>query len=552
MDDAIATVVAVTGSTPELAAQYVQLADGDANQAVQLFFENGGADLAGSSTSHPPPPPPTTSSHQTGGAQNPIDLDDDENISDDNDPEITGYRKPSQNHVPSHPTGPSQFEDDEAMARRLQEEMYGEGGMEDSIRAPIARQAETLVGPGAEPMPMSGSGYDAIQDRIQAFERRRMQRQHIHQFTRYMANLLAERAGIFNQYQPQSSIWDMDTDDEPNRDVLAESTGGASEASSRSNRLARLFQPPWDLMFKGEWEGAREAGKDSKKWLLVDIQDPSIFDCQALNRDLWKNEGIVETVKENFVFLQYNKNDPRAMQYIQYYFPAHDNPNEYPHVAIVDPRTGEQIKLWSRKVPSAAEFLMQLHEFLDRYSLDNNARNPVAKRKSEAKKVKPVDQLTEEEMLERALQASLASQSQENPPPAEDPDDLTRSIGDLREAEGPTIDNVMDVEENGRNTTAESSAFSQIPSNRPHVEPAAGPGVTRIQIRHPGGRIVRRFAQDDPVQRIYEYLKAEPLEGKEGMDFELVSMGKNLMDARQDSIESAGLKNGTVMVEFVE
>ncbi|KAJ4563343.1 UBX domain protein Ubx2 [Exophiala dermatitidis] len=542
MDDAIATVVTVTGTTPELAAQYVQLADGDPNQAVQLFFENGGADLAGSSSSHLPTQTP---SHATGGRADPIDLDEDDDedhISDDNDPEITGYRRNRRTNPPSHAAGPSHVEDDEALARRLQEEMYGDSGTEEQIRAPIARQAETLVGPGADSLPLTGAAYNAaVEARMRAFERRRNQ----------------TPAGIFNQQVPPSSIWDRDLNNgDADRSTLAESTGGASEASSRATRLARLFQPPWDLMYKGGWEAAREEGKEQKKWILVDIQEPSIFDCQALNRDLWKNEGIVDTVKENFIFFQYTKHDPRAAQYIQYYFPTYDNPNDYPHVAIVDPRTGEQIKLWSRKVPSAPEFLMQLHEFLDRYSLDNNARNPVAKRKSEAKKEKPVDQLTEEEMLERALQASLASQTQEAKlplPPVEDPDELTRSVGDLQSAEQPSIAETMDMDmDQDGQATAEASAFSQIPSDRPHAEPAAGPGVTRVQIRHPGGRIVRRFAEDDPVQRIYEYLKAEPIEGKTGVPFELVSMGKNLIDSREQTIAEAGLKNGTVMVEFTE
>ncbi|KIW30427.1 uncharacterized protein PV07_06170 [Cladophialophora immunda] len=537
MDEAIATVVSVCGTTPELASQYVQLADGDPNQAVQLFFENGGADLAGNSSRPPPPPPPSSDNRMPGGPLNPIDADAEDNISDDNDPEITGFRKIPHRDTSSGTARETDYEDDEAMARRLQNEMYGEGAMEDIVRAPIARQAETLVGPGSNVTPMTASSYSSIvEERMRALERRRLQ----------------ARAGIFNQQQP-TSIWDQEVINASRPDALAESTGGASEASARSNRLARLFQPPWDLMYKGNWEGARDEGKEHKKWLLVDIQDPSIFDCQALNRDIWKNEGIVETVKENFIFLQYNRDDPRASQYIQYYFPSYEVQSEYPHVAIVDPRTGEQIKLWSRKVPSPPEFLMQLHEFLDRYSLDNNARNPVAKRKSEAKKEKPVDQLTEEEMLERALQASLATQNQEHrTPPAEDPDDLTRSVGDVRGAEMPEIASAMDIDQNGAEETAESTAFAQIPSDRPHTEPPAGPGVTRVQIRHPGGRVVRRFAEQDPVQRIYEYLKAEPLEGKEGTAFDLVSMGKNLMDVRHESIEGAGLKNGTVMVEYLE
>ncbi|KAH0836074.1 hypothetical protein AYO21_02715 [Fonsecaea monophora] len=540
MDEAIATVVSVCGTTPELASQYVQLADGDPNQAVQLFFENGGADLAGNTSRPPPPPPPTTSSdpRMPGGPLNPLDADADDNISDDNDPEITGFRKNTLRDTASGPARGLDYEDDEAMARRLQNEMYGEGAMDDIVRAPIARQAETLVGSGSTIPGMREVAYtSSVEERMRALERRRQQ----------------ARAGIFNQHQP-TSIWEQNVSATSNGpDILAESTGGASEASARSNRLARLFQPPWDLMYKGDWEAARDQGKEHKKWLLVDIQDPSIFDCQALNRDIWKNEGIAETVRENFIFLQYNRDDPRASQYVQYYFPNYEVQNEYPHVAIVDPRTGEQIKLWSRKVPPPPEFLMQLHEFLDRYSLENNVRNPVAKRKSEAKKEKPIDQLTEEEMLERALQASLATQSHEHKStPAEDPDDLTRSVGDVQGTETPEVTSAMDVDHNGTDEAAPSTAFTQIPSDHPHQEPPAGPGVTRVQIRHPGGRIVRRFAEKDLVQRIYEFLKAEPLEGREGMPFELVSMGKNLLDVRHETIESAGLKNGTVMVEFVE
>lgn len=303
-------------------------------------------------------------------------------------------------------------------------------------------------------------------------------------------------------------------------------------------------------MFQGSWEEARDDGKSDKKWLLVNIQNEKVFDCQVLNRDIWKNEGIIETVRENFIFLQYSKDDPRADQYCQYYFQNAEVEDEYPHVAVVDPRTGEQVKLWSRKMPGPAEFLMQLHEFLDRYSLESNAKNPVAKRKSEVKKERPLDMLTEEEQLERALQASMAGQTETLKVPEEDPDDLTRSIGDLRAK--PIEDDVEMTEIESDTNGAAKSPFASIPSNKPHEEPPAGPTVTRVQLRHPTGRIVRRFDVSDPVQRIFEYLKASPVEGKEGTEFELISMGKNLMDVRDQTIEEAGLKNASVMVEFLE
>lgn len=305
-------------------------------------------------------------------------------------------------------------------------------------------------------------------------------------------------------------------------------------------------------MFNGSWDEARDLGKDEKKWLLVNIQNEQIFDCQVLNRDIWKNDGVIETVREKFVFLQYSKSDPRADQYIQYYFQNSEIDDEYPHVAIVDPRTGEQVKLWSRKMPGAADFLMQLYEFLDRYSLEGFAKNPVAKRKSEAKKEKPVEMLTEEEQLERALQASMATGPSETlKVPDEDPDDLTRSIGDIRGKANEDVDMMEDAGPTALNGAA-PSPWSLIPSDRPHEEPPQSPNVTRIQIRHPGGRIVRRFAVDDPVQRIFEYLKADPIDDKQGIEFELIAMGKNLMEVRDQTIQEAGLKMGTVMVEFIE
>ena len=367
------------------------------------------------------------------------------------------------------------------------------------------------------------------------------------------------RPGIFNQQPVTSSVWN-DEEGANDRDVLASSTGGASEASSRANRLAKLFQPPWELMYKGPWDSAREEGREGKKWLLVNIQNGNVFDCQALNRDLWKEPSVVETVRENFLFLQYDQADVRAEQYLNYYFQDHQNYDLYPHIAIVDPRTGEQVKVWSRETPKAPDFLMQLHEFLDRYSLNNNARNPVAKRKPEVKKQKDVYEMSEDEQLQAAMQASLDTQGAEaNLPKVSDPDDLTRSIGDLPgNGKGKAVSSNQDgdvvsvSEDGGQAPESLPSPFLSIRSDRHHVEPAPGPGVTRIQFRHSAGRVIRRFNESDPVLTIFEWLKAEPLEGKDGVSFELIAVGRNLMESAQDTIDQAGLKNGTVMVEFLE
>lgn len=364
----------------------------------------------------------------------------------------------------------------------------------------------------------------------------------------------AGRPGIFNQ----TSVWDdEDADPEARRRNLARATGGQSESSAKSNLLAELFRPPVDLITPLSFQDARDEGKGEEKWLLINIQDPSIFDCQVLNRDIWKNAQIRDTVKENFIFMQYNKDDPRGGQYINYYFHNKDVEDAYPHIAIVDPRTGEQVKVWSGPpVPKPADFLMDLHEFLDRYSLKSFAKNPVAQRKPE-KKTKDVARMTEEEMLELAMQNSLTNGGGSKVRD-DDPDALTK---DTDKGKGAVVDpDAMDTSDMGAPvdngdagpSTGVVSPFAQISSNNAHTEPTDPATSTRIQFRYSGGRQIRRFALSDPVRRIYEWLKASPVEGKENVDFELIFMGRNLIESLDSTIAEAGLKNGSIMVEFTE
>ncbi|KAF7593378.1 hypothetical protein BBP40_011567 [Aspergillus hancockii] len=527
-DDVVAQFTEITGSSLELATQYLHLADYNIEQAMQLYFENNGAPL----TDEPIPSTAPQRAPRTSGVQG-----DSGAVHIDSDDEVTidETRSAPRNQAPQSST----YEDDEAMARRLQEEMYNGGGGggrrgvdAEGVRAPIARTTETLVGPEADFD--DGDMHTSMLGQLRALQQR-------------------GRPGIFNQTDT-SSIWTGDGE-ASRREALSVATGGASDASSKSNMLAEMYRPPFEIMSRLPWDLAREEGRSNEKWLLVNIQDSSIFDCQVLNRDLWKDAGIKDTVKEHFIFLQYSKDDPRAAPYIQYYFQGSDASDNYPHIAIVDPRTGEQMKVWSGPpLMKAAEFLMQLHEFLDRYSLKHNVRNPVAKRKPE-KKEKDVGAMTEEEMMELAMRNSLGGDASQ-PRKTEDPDDLTRSVGDVKgKGRAADTENVAmgDTEESGEGET-EASPFFSIPDYRPHTEPPADPATTtRIQFRHPSGRVIRRFALKDPVQRIYEWLKADhPVPDKAGLEFELNSLGHNLIDSLDTSVEDAGLKNGTVMIGYVE
>jgi len=126
-DDTIAQFTSITNATPEKAKQYLTVSDFDLEQAIQLYFESGGVDMGGAATETS-----TSTNLGGGGVSNPIAIDD-----DDDDDDLAG--RPS-------------VEDDEAMARRMQQEMYGAQGAEaeQDVRAPQARTAQTLLGPDSD------------------------------------------------------------------------------------------------------------------------------------------------------------------------------------------------------------------------------------------------------------------------------------------------------------------------------------------------------------------------------------------------------------------
>ena len=197
-DEAVAQFVSFTSSTPDRAAQYLRLTDGDVQQAIDLFFVNDGNDPSGSSSSahaqpaQVPPVPSRTREARSRPAYEDeggiVHIDSDLDFSDNDKPEITGSssrrsavpdRPRSAIHTPSSMTPPAghasaAVDDDEAMARRLQEEFYAGAGIgtevdPEGIRAPIRRTTETLVGPGS---------FDANEEDIRAAVMEEMRARH--------------------------------------------------------------------------------------------------------------------------------------------------------------------------------------------------------------------------------------------------------------------------------------------------------------------------------------------------------------------------------------
>ncbi len=164
MDEAISTVSAITGATPQVARHFLNLTDGDPEQAIQLFYDS--PDLSSGMAQEPSPASAIqTQQSQHRHARDPpdivhIDSDSDGDIAMDADTDTeNNFSGPGDSNLhtaqAAASTTYSSYEDDEAVARRIQEELYAGGDMAgdydtQGIRAPLARTTETLVGPGSE------------------------------------------------------------------------------------------------------------------------------------------------------------------------------------------------------------------------------------------------------------------------------------------------------------------------------------------------------------------------------------------------------------------
>lgn len=307
-----------------------------------------------------------------------------------------------------------------------------------------------------------------------------------------------------------------------------------AELTSTQRRLAQLFKPPFDLIERTNLDGAKLKGRSEKKWILVNIQDQSEFQCQVLNRDFWSQPSIKQIVKENFLFLQYQHDSPNGESYTNFY-----HLDAYPHISILDPLTGERVRRWTDgEVPKVEDWLSDVELFLEKFSLEPGSNNPTVKHEA---KIDP-DAMSEEQQIEFAMKQSVAENKGKDPENAIEIDE-------------DDTDNLPDKQSS---TTEQISDPFQAIEPVEHTEPTANP-TTRIQFRFPNGkRLIHKFnPETDTVLTIYQWLKSVLLNSQDeeygigSQDrFVLSSVGKpRLIDILDDSIEKAGLKNASILLE---
>lgn len=368
--------------------------------------------------------------------------------------------------------------------------------------------------------------------------------------------------GNWQQQTYQTSFQSLD----PFRDFSEETEEFAlssedEETWNKSKKLSELFKAPYDIIFNGSFQEARDKAKKESKWLLVNIQEPSEFACQVLNRDLWKDKDVKDLIKKDFVFIQYPITSREGQQYKQFY-PF----NKYPHISLVDPRTGERIRIWDDVIKPDV-FVSQLLEFL----LANNLKSSQPLKTDESQTpTKNIDTMTEEEQIRAAIEISMRDQNKYKDDESiliDDTDDYYDDFmdeNDFGSDKNSQIDESDDIETNSDNKGKkkeeednDSNTFIIDPSLSKdelcekfhgkikavvNSEPNSG-NITDIQFRLPDGkRMVRSFLIDDKVLALFEYIKGSIPEAKEH-PFDLLNFRESLIDKINETLHEANLED---------
>ncbi|KAJ3366296.1 hypothetical protein GGF31_008105 [Allomyces arbusculus] len=506
----------LTGADPALAAKYLRVADRDLSNAVTLFMDLGGTDLP--DIDAPALPPARPAAPPALRAPPPVFAEND----DDDDIEMPDYEEMDED------------EDDDV-------------NIVETTVAPASSAPLTHLPPpswaAAAGLPVLSSG-SASSLNSRDLARGGAGRGSASSSTGRLAALGVNAFGF---------------------EVPAASSSTQRPFYEANDKLHSLFAPPANLMFKGTFDNAKEIGRREHKWVLVDLHDPTEFACEVLNRDLWKHHDVQEVVRANFLFLQPRTTDNDGRDYRMLYPVA-----GCPHVAILDPRTGERMAIVGSTAPTMtapitraprllkdpAEFVTFIFEFLDAHTLATAvpaAAPPVpsvggaeddqlaaALRASaqddaalQAALKASVSAADEDEALQAALRASLADASSASP---------KNDVVDMTNAES-------DAESEAEPAKGDDPIAALTPLTDP--EPPAGAGTTRVQARLPDGqRLVRRFRLADPVSDLYRWIKAKVPEANEA-PFALVYVRQDLSEVLDRSVGDAGLANAAVAMSYL-
>lgn len=321
--------------------------------------------------------------------------------------------------------------------------------------------------------------------------------------------------------------------------------------NSFSDPVSRLFRPPVNILFDGAqansnpantFEAAKRAAIEQGKWLLVNLQSSSQFASLRLNRDFWADGAVQEIIRQHFIFLQVEANSPGGEQLSTFY-----NVFGTPHIAVLDPRTGEQVLKWTfEQLSSPGEgggskqwlktvdiFLAEQNKKSGKSShglVDNKSDTPTSTALAGSRR-SSVHELSEEMQMKMAIEASLSQTSSVPPPRVLEKSNTSKSCSTPALSE-----------------TVKSSSSSWKDYLGPKVD---GQQPLQIVIRFPNGnKAVASFPAASKVKALVLYLQEVHSLGA-ATSYELVTLfpKKTLFSSsatafdEMATLESAGFKH---------
>ena len=272
-----------------------------------------------------------------------------------------------------------------------------------------------------------------------------------------------------------------------------------------------MFPPPAALNFVGSLEQCREQGKVDGKWVLANLQDHAEFASHMLNRDTWMDDMVEQVVRSNFLFWQRGTTSRAGKAYKDMYRLGGDD-EKFPHMAIIDPRTGAKVATFSGYV-EPLDMTQKLVVFLERHSLTAHKIPTPAKEQAAAVAGTGAD--TDVEIAAEWAVGKADGGVQTDP----EPEPLRADYG----------------------TAAE--------------EPVAGPDVCRVQLKFPSGKtLVRRFYKAASLRELYAVAAASDAiaAAGTGTPFELnTTYPVKTLDPAGGSVQDEGVAGAQVLVRLL-
>eukprot|EP01117_Protostelium_nocturnum_P019466 TRINITY_DN8455_c0_g1_i1.p1 TRINITY_DN8455_c0_g1~~TRINITY_DN8455_c0_g1_i1.p1 ORF type:complete len:460 (-),score=165.20 TRINITY_DN8455_c0_g1_i1:33-1412(-) len=300
-----------------------------------------------------------------------------------------------------------------------------------------------------------------------------------------------------------------------------------SEKDKNDKVLADIFKPPIELIYQYDFERAKEEGANRSLWILVNLQDMTEFASNTLNRDTWKNEKVRKLIDEHFLFWQRLHDSEDGEIYCRYYqkFAV-----AFPHISIIDPRTGELMKSWTGH-QSPNVFYEELCDFLEQ-----NELNGIIKKKREKinpkveKKKKSMIDMSEEEQMEYALMASMGQSNpvdlskedeegdEEDVKIVEQPSALKRKQTDLnneesnakraKESINPSSNSIIELDSEENLEKKNGKIEVKKDTEKEATKEEFNGGECHVQFRELNGNTFKHsFSPSDPLEKLYRYVQ---------------------------------------------